>query len=68
MDTEVKPSKKSARKVTPSDGGLTVIKPANILRATIEIAGTAPLVQNKFSHKAGEMMKARMAATQAERL
>jgi hypothetical protein len=29
-----------------------VIKPANIVRSTLRIVGTAPLVQNKFSMKA----------------
>jgi hypothetical protein len=37
--------------------GIAVVHPANILRATFEIRGTAPLVQNRFSKK-GELMKA----------
>lgn len=38
------------------DEGVAVIKPANIVRATIKIKGTSPLVINKFSNKAMEMM------------
>jgi len=38
---------------------VAVIKPANIVRTTIRIKGTAPFVQNKFSHKARmKMMEA----------
>lgn len=32
--------------------GVAVVKPANLVRTTIKIRGTAPLVMNKFSHKA----------------
>lgn len=38
------------------DEGVAVIKPANIVRTTLRIKGTAPLVQNKFSHKARQKM------------
>jgi hypothetical protein len=40
--------------------GIAVIKPANIIRTTIKIKGTAPLVLNKFSNKAKETMMATM--------
>jgi hypothetical protein len=40
---------------------IAVIKPANIVRTTIRIKGTAPFVQNKFSHKARQKMMADMA-------
>src|SRR5574343_874677 len=43
------------------DEGVAVIKPANILRTTLRIRGTAPFVQNKFSHKARQKMMADMA-------
>lgn len=43
------------------DEGVAVIKAANIVRTTIRIKGTAPLVQNKFSHKARQKMMADMA-------
>jgi hypothetical protein len=35
---------------------IAVINPANIIRTTIKIRGTAPFVQNKFSHKARQKM------------
>jgi hypothetical protein len=38
------------------EDGIAVIKPANIVRTTIKIKGTAPLVINKFSSKAREQM------------
>lgn len=43
------------------DDSVAVIKPANIVRTTLTIRGTAPLVQNKFSHKARQKMMADMA-------
>lgn len=43
------------------DEGIAVIKPANIVRTTLRIRGTAPLVQNKFSFKAKAKMMADMA-------
>lgn len=44
-----------------------VIKPANIVRTTLRIRGTAPLVQNKFSQKARTKMMADMTRTAAEK-
>lgn len=44
---------------------IAVIKPANIVRTTIRIKGTAPFVQNKFSHKARQKMMADMATPAA---
>ncbi len=41
------------------DEGVAEIKPANIIRTTIEIRGTAPLVVHKFSKKQKEKMMAR---------
>lgn len=38
------------------DDGIAVIKSANIVRATISVRGTAPLVINNFSAKAREQM------------
>jgi hypothetical protein len=43
------------------DEGVAVIKPANIIRTTLKIKGTAPLVQNKFSHKQKQKMMEDMA-------
>lgn len=43
------------------DEGVAVIKPANIVRTTLRIRGTAPFVQNKFSHKTGQRLMADMA-------
>jgi hypothetical protein len=43
------------------DDSVAVIKPANILRTTLRIVGTAPFVQNKFSHKARMKMMQDMA-------
>jgi hypothetical protein len=43
------------------DDGVAVVHPANIVRATFRIKGTAPLVQCKFSQKAREKMMADMA-------
>lgn len=40
---------------------IAVIKAANIVSTTLRIRGTAPLVQNKFSHKAKQKMMADMA-------
>lgn len=47
------------------DDGIAVIKAANIVRTTIRIKGTAPLVQNKFSHKARQKMMIDMATPKA---
>lgn len=44
-----------------------VIRPANIVRTTLRIRGTAPLVQNKFSAKARAKMMADMQKTAAEK-
>jgi len=43
------------------DNGIAAVHPANIVRATFGIIGTAPLVQNKFSQKARQKMKDAMA-------
>jgi len=43
------------------DEGVAVIKPANIVRTTLRIRGTAPLVINNFSFKARQKMMADMA-------
>lgn len=43
------------------------IKPANIIRTTIRVVGTAPLVQNKFSQKAKETMLKTMATPKNEK-
>lgn len=42
------------------DEGVAVIKPANIVRTTLRVSGTSPLVVNKFSKKARDKMKADM--------
>lgn len=47
------------------DDGIAVIKAANIVRTTIRVKGTAPFVQNKFSHKARHKMMADMATPKA---
>ena len=43
------------------DDGVAVIKPANIVRTTLRIRGTAPLVVNNFSFKARQKMMTDMA-------
>lgn len=43
------------------DDGVAVIKPANIVRTTLRVRGTAPLVVNNFSFKARQKMMADMA-------
>lgn len=43
------------------DEGVAVIKPANIVRTTLRVRGTAPLVINNFSFKARQKMMADMA-------
>ncbi len=43
------------------DDSVAVIKPANIIRTTLNIRGTAPLVINKFSKKARDKMMSDMA-------
>lgn len=47
------------------DDGIAVIKAANIVRTTLRIKGTAPFVQNKFSHKARLKMMTDMATPAA---
>lgn len=47
------------------DEAVAVIKAANIVRTTIRIRGTAPFVQNKFSHKARLKMMEAMATPAA---
>lgn len=47
--------------------GIAVIKQANILTATIKVTGTAPFVQNKFSHKAKAKMMEAMATPASEK-
>jgi hypothetical protein len=47
--------------------GVAIIQPANLVRSTIRITGTAPYVQEKFSFKAKQKMMAEMAKTGAER-
>lgn len=49
------------------DKDTVVIHPANIQRATIQIKGTAPLVQNKFSKKAKDKMMEDMSKTKAQK-
>lgn len=43
------------------DEGVAVIKPANIVRTTLKIRGTSPLVINNFSAKARRMLMDNMA-------
>jgi len=47
------------------DDAVAVIKAPNIVRTTIRIKGTAPFVQNKFSHKARIKMMEAMATPAA---
>lgn len=47
------------------DEGVAVIQPANIVRATLNITGTAPFVQNKFSKKARDKMMLDMSTPKA---
>ena len=49
------------------DDGVAIVNPANIIRTTLRIRGTAPFVQNKFSKKARDKMLADMARTAAEK-
>lgn len=49
------------------DDSVAVIKPANMVRVTLRIRGTAPLVQAKFSFKAREKMMRDMATPKAEK-
>jgi len=44
-----------------ADTGVVSVAAANIVRTTLRVRGTAPLVQNKFSHKARQKMMADMA-------
>ena len=46
---------------------IAVVHPANILRATFKIEGTAPYVQCKFSEKARHKMMADMATPKAQK-
>jgi hypothetical protein len=46
---------------------VAVIKPANIVRTTLKIRGTAPLVINKFSNKAKAQMMATMSTSKADK-
>lgn len=47
------------------DQSVATIAPANIVRTTVRITGTAPFVQNKFSHKARMKMMESMATPAA---
>lgn len=49
------------------DEGIAVIQPANIQQATFSIRGTAPFVQNKFSKKQRDKMKADMATPRSQK-
>jgi len=56
------------RKKPAAEGdSIVVIRPAHIVRTTLHIKGTAPLVQNKFSQKAREMMMDTMSRTKANK-
>lgn len=48
------------------DEGVAVIKAANIVRTTLRIRGTAPLVQAKFSQKTRQQLLDKMSKTKAE--
>jgi hypothetical protein len=50
-----------------ADEGVAIIKAANIVRTTIRIRGTAPLVVHKFSAKQKAKMMSDMARTKAEK-
>jgi hypothetical protein len=45
--------------------GIAVVEPANFVRATFKIRGTAPLVMNKFSAEARAQMMAAMSTPKA---
>lgn len=49
------------------DDGIAVIKPANIVRTTLRIKGTAPLVINNFSNKARAKMMSDMATPKSSK-
>lgn len=49
------------------DEGVAVIQAANIVRTTLKIKGTAPLVLNKFSNKAKETMMETMATPKSQK-
>lgn len=49
------------------DDGIAVVKQANIVRTTLKIVGTAPLVQLKFSQKAKLQMMTTMATPASEK-
>lgn len=55
-----------AKAATPAES-VANITPANIIRSTIRVTGTAPLVQNKFSKKARDKMMSDMMASKAEK-
>lgn len=56
----------AAQAVVDGTKGTTVlVKAPNIMRAEFRIVGTAPLVMNKFSAKAQEMMREKQAAGEA---
>lgn len=47
--------------------GIAVIKPANLVQATIKVRGTAPLVINKFSKKAKDQLMASMSTPKSQK-
>lgn len=47
--------------------GVAVIKPANLVQATIKVRGTAPLVINKFSKKAKDQLMASMSTPKSQK-
>ncbi len=49
------------------DEGVAVIQPANLIRTTLRIRGTAPYVQAKFAKKIADKMMEDMAKTRAEK-
>lgn len=53
--------------IPKKDDGVAIIAPANIVRVTLNIIGTAPFVQNKFSKKQRDKMMADMATPKAEK-
>ena len=56
-----------AKAPVKKDDGIVDVKPANIVRTTLRITGTAPLVQNKFSKKARDLMMQNMQASKADK-
>lgn len=49
------------------DEGVAVVRPANIVEFGVRIRGTAPLVQNKFSHKARMKMMQDMSTPKSQK-